>query len=450
MKKVQSNKYFRQSKWSICLMALTALCSCSTSENDNMNYRSEFNLYVVQGDSLVYDFGDASLPLTEIEKKINSTLDNYAVKMLLTYSKGTSKNTLLSPISATTLYSLMANFTGDQQSNKYLENMGIEDYDMSDVNSYCRKIDYQSKASNTSDASNTGNSSFNIDSKMWIDQNTTVYDSFLSTTNAYNVSVRGVDFKNLADIEAINQNATTNMENNTEGIDRSSWANTKSIVTTVMDFKKTWKTEMGISNNDSTFINDNGSTTICKMLQVQSDFNYCSFDEFDMLELPYSDETYSAYIIYPHNANLLDKSLAAIQQIGLDKCISLMGTEKVLIRVPEFTLEGITSLNSQELSSSTGIKQMYNSKLSKASPDGFELNDIYQAYNIDFNGKGTSVILTSGSSIVKSNYSIHIGSGSKQTVNAKEFIVKHPFALLIRNNKLKSTVNACCIKALNI
>lgn len=81
---------------------------------------------------------------------INSALENYSVTMLIDYSKNTKKNTLLSPMSATLLYSMISNLMDDTSGSQLQKQFGHAKFKSDDVNSYCRKLNYCTKQSENS------------------------------------------------------------------------------------------------------------------------------------------------------------------------------------------------------------------------------------------------------------------------------------------------------------
>lgn len=145
---------------------------------------------------------------------------------------------------------------------------------------------------------------------------------------------------------------------------------------------------------------------------------YGKYESFDMAEIPYSDEDFSLYVIYPHTAESFDQSLTYIQDIGIEKFIDDLAETEMSIRIPTFKFEGVTELNSVSVSSDSAGKQFYQAKLTKASPNGFNIT--------------TGTGATPGGGVL-----------------LPQMHIVRPFVILIRNNVLKTVVYACSIKDLS-
>lgn len=451
MKYLMVDKVYQQLEkgfFMVMTMAVFMLGSCAADDTIESTYLSDYRLYVIGDDSLDYNTNNVSAPFNSVEKTINAALDNYAVDMLADYNQISTKNTLVSPVNATVLYSMMSNFVEEGTTNSFLQNLGLEGYDMSNVNSFCRKLNYQNKINGVEDEKN---SKFAMSTNIWIQEKSTVYKSFLSMAKSYDTQVKGVDFQNTSDLASINKSIKDQASNTIGDIERSSWNGVSSIVTSTMDFKKQWKIPM-TSSPDGNFINADGSLSHPTMLMTNSMLKFKSFSDFNMVELPYNDNHFSVYIVYPKEANFMMRSLDYIQKTGLEKCIALMDSAYIDLQIPSFKYEGITELNPQNSNQVSSISKMYNSNLTKVSPNGFKINNVYQSYSIELTKAGTSVSVNSTGVVVP-----HTGTGTgsglipggnssgTQVVRA-DFHVSHPFAVFIRDNHLKFTAYACCIK----
>jgi len=449
---MNTNKCFALAIGCISVMAIGVLDSCKSDENSVASepvYHSSFGLYVLEDDTVAYRYGDASSSFTSVERQINSALDNYAAGMLSDYSSNDNGNTLVSPVSATMLYAMMSNFVEEGTANSFLQNLGLDGYDKDDINSFCRKLNYQNVLNRNSVSED---SKFAMASNMWVQKETTIYKSFLSVAQSYGTQVQGVDFKNASGLASINRAILNQTNNKVEGIERSSWNDVTSIVTTSMDFKKQWKEELEADSYDSDFTNADGSVATCTMLSTICTLNYGSFGEFELVELPYADGDFSLYVVYPAESGFLNRSIEYLKKNGLEACIGKMGDMVVDLRIPKFKYEGVTQLNNAKAGKVSSIANMYASKLSKASPGGFRLNDVYQTYSIELNEKGTSVVVRTSTDPNPEHDPYIPGATPGEPDILPDLVslqIEHPFAIFIRDNRLKFTAYACCIKTLD-
>ena len=492
-------------------ISLVALCVCcskdevesiqtSSSEGEIVPYDSvynaSYNLYVIDNDTTSYNLQDYDSPLTSEEKKVCGSLNEYAVKLLADYSGTNSENTILSPFSASMLYSLMANFTDEKKSdNAFKESMGIASANNKDINSFFRKYlnkKYQPSKSDT----NEGQLSF--DSHLWMNKKSAVYKSFLSTTKYYGFGVKGVDLEQESSIDAINNFVNAKIGSKDALINKSSIEKTKPLVTSSMTFKGEWEEKFYVdSAKTNLFENLNGSKTLCKVLRSTRKGRHSSFNSYDMIEIPYKGGMYSMFIVLPHTADGLSGSLTELNEQGVVRCMDLVsdttrtyhgeyliprdtitnyGTYTVVdtlitdtifdIRIPKFKLCSSTGLNPKNIAGNSATKLMYQTNLPKVSPNGYSLSNVFQSCCFEINEQSTSassdgsitVIGTfTGTPNTHHEYSIvpslieettPKGRIIKETV-VVPFHVAHPFAVFIRENEIGTIPFACSIKTLN-
>lgn len=448
---MRQNRELRVGTCACCLLVMCffgMMASCAKEAEDRGVYNSAYGLYVIDDEPSAYVSDDASAGFNSTEQRINGKMNDYAVRMLVDYGKG--KNTLLSPVTSTILYSMMANFTGETKSNSFQNVLGINEFEMKDVNSYCHKLVARSNDNSAS--------SLNIQNDLWIKENESVYNSFLNTSKQYKVQVKGIQFGSSDGNTAMNNSINKNMKKqNTTGIGRESWSDVKMVVTSSMNLERKWKDRMYVYKGDNArFQNFDGSYSACEMLRSTRNARYASFSSFDVLEIPYEGDDYSMYIVYPHERNRLEQSLQELSALGFDNCIELMHDELVDILFPKFEFQHVMDLNPQSGSVKADIKNVYQTKLPKVSPDNFSLSDIYQACHIDINEKGISVTVESGAlepeignGYYESSSNQKIGTGgSTVKVEPVIFHVEHPFAVFIRSKVLGIIPYACCMNYL--
>lgn len=494
----------------LCL-SLAMLCVCcskdevesiltSSSEKGMVPYDSIYNatnnLYVINNDTTAYNLQDYNSPLTSEEIMVCKSLNEYAVKLLEDYSSANNENTILSPFSASMLYSLMANFTDEKKSgNAFKESMGISSANNEDINSFFRKYINKNKSDLKSGADKE---QLSFDSNLWMNKKSAVYKSFLSMTKYYGFGVNGIDLDQESSINAINSFVNAKIGSNDARIEKSSIESSKPLVSSSMTFKGEWKEKFYVdSAQTNLFTNSNGSKTLCKVLRATRKGRYSSFTTYDMIEIPYESGAYSMYILLPHTADGLSKSLTELNTQGVVRCMEQVsdttriyhgeyliprdtttnyGTYTVVdtlitdtifdIRIPKFKLCASTGLNPKNMAGNSATKLMYQTNLPKVSPNGYSLSNVFQSCSFEINEHSTSassdgsitVIGTfTGNPQTNHNYSIvpelsedsaPKGRKIKEAV-VVPFHVAYPFAVFIRENEIGTIPFACSIKTLN-
>lgn len=502
------------------IVAIIAMINVSCSEREieivkdpanlveyDSTYNAAYNLYVVSDDTVAYDLQKFNTPLNAKEKMIGRSLNEQAVRMLSEYNNTSDVNTILSPISASMLYSLMANFTDDKNSsNVFKDNMGLSDAKTEDINSYFRKYlnagDMTVTKENNKGKNDTG-SSLSFERNLWMNDNSSVYNSFLSKTKYYGFGVKGMDMSKGSSLTEINSVINAQMGTDRASVMQSQWERSKPMVTSSMTFNCEWQNKFTVdAAQTNLFTNANGSKTICKLLRATRKGKYQKFENFDMMEIPYKDYKYSMFIILPHSIDGLSKSLSDLNNHGVSKSMEIVsdttrsyhgeyyitrdtttsfGTFSVVdtlitdtifdIRIPKFKLCSSIGLNSKRTGSKSATELLYQTNLPKVSPNGFKLSNVFQSCSFELNENNTTassndslnVISTFTGASINHNFSL-IGNGDIIVVGEKvipkgkrindtvvvPFHVAYPFAIFIRDNVMGTIPFACSIKTLNI
>lgn len=427
-------------KMSILFLFFLGLFYVSCSEESNKEplgtYDDNYGLYVIDDGQGSYEMDDVYSAFNDTEEKIGKALNDYAVKMLIDYGSNI-ENTLLSPISASVLYSMMANLTGENVNNSIQKEMGIANYSVGDINSYCCKL---------INKENSSGDNLAIQNDVWINNQSSVYNSFLSLAKIYKAKVKGIEFGSTAGNTAMNNSIGNKMKNTDVG-KMSSWDGVNMAVTSSMYLKKKWKDKMTLSSEQFVFSNADGSICESRMLISSRYAKYASYKNFDILEIPYEGDDYSLYIVYPHESNLLEQSLNELGEVGFAKCIGSMESELVSIRFPRFKCETLINLNQSRDSRQAESSIMFKTKLPKISPSNFALSDMYQACSIELNQEGMSVSVESTG--IEVGWTGSTPGGKQQVVKCIDFHIEHPFAIFIRDSQLGVITYASCIKMIS-
>lgn len=423
---------------SVFLSVVTCVsCNKESDSLPQVTFDSDYGLYVIDDGQEVSDIEDTNSAFNDKEKMIGRALNDYAVKMLIDYEEDKG-NTLLSPISMSVLYSMLANFTGETSNNTFQEGLGIGNYSMSDINSYCRKL---VRNGGTSDGG-----SLAIHNDVWINNKSSVYNSFLSMAKKYKVQVKGIEFGSTSGNAAMN-NSIGDKVKDADISGKTSWEGVNMAVTSSMYIEKKWKDNFSLTRKEYDFANADGSKYTNQMLESTRYARYASFKYFDMLEIPYEGDDYCLYVVYPHDEDMLDESLMELGNIGFVKCVDSMKEEYVRIRIPRFSNESLVSLNPQAGMANNSASSMFQTKLPKVSPANFSLNDVYQACKMEINQEGMSVKVEASGLVTVTAQGATSGGTSGPRVS-HYFEIEHPFAIFIRSNRLGVIPYASCIKSL--
>ena len=119
-----------------------------------------------------------ALDLTTDEKEINEDLNEFAVDMLQEVCNNNSGNVFISPLSCSFACSMIANGAKGETLNEMLEAMDVEDYSMSELNTYylklMEKLPYQDRTS-----------AVKIANGLWADSTYTLLDSYVDNIRTH-------------------------------------------------------------------------------------------------------------------------------------------------------------------------------------------------------------------------------------------------------------------------
>ncbi len=465
------------------LLFLNILFACSSSHDDSANvkpseqektpvkptydsvYNVGYGMYVVADDTIAYNKVNYTHEVSSTESAIKKVLNEFSVEMLVEFVKADErKNIIVSPVSATMIYSLMSNFWDVNKSNLFKKNMKISDAKTDDINSYSRKL----LNNNILIGKKNDNGDYKISNCIWMQRDGTVYQSFLSMTNFYETSIKGIDFNNNNSISYIDSEIRqqTGRLNPEIGISDLWSRESNSIVTSSVSFKKEWETSFDVdSTYAQVFENVDGTTTKCKMLTSVRKAKYGDFDSFQMLKIPYKEGEFSMYILLPHQGKNLSQSLSDMKDIGMEKCFDVVEASQnsndswdedtlISIRLPRFEYAATTALNPSSSKNSVQTA-MYQENLPLVSPNGFKLNNIFQTCFIEVNELGTNAFAqTVGTQDGEhKTYAVpmimnHAYKLADDNIIVIPFNVVRPFALFIRDMEFGSISFACGIETL--
>lgn len=457
---------------------------------------------------------DASLPAGKIEPDeeddIARKLENYAIDMLLDYNQDKGKNTIISPVNATALFSMISNLTSDNVSKQLFSYMGLAGHTKEQVNAYTMNLNDKF---NEISEKNDEKASFSVDNEMLINENGTIYKSFLSLANNYNVALRGESASNIRNIIAKNHSDGSRPRYIQTGDNYLS--ETSAVVSSNMDFQVGWDGEIITWGDESSFVNALGDTTACQMLgidMIKNGWQFGRFDHFAMMELPCKSNLgkFNIYIVLPgdgyentkgedeplddedewwtsssvfldngrgswskqmkdsHNKKVeendasdkMKEALLELRERGIENCIRKLRKEHddvigCWVNIPKFKIEGTINLNPDENSISYNTQQLFTSNMPKASPSTFHINDISQKFFIQLDEHGTyAKVQTEVEGIYHYEGEDWGTSAGEPDLPAEAsadywyYDFDRPFIMIIRENNNNFITHACCINNL--
>ena len=198
------------------------------------------------------------------------------------------------------------------------------------------------------------------------------------------------------------------------------------VLVNAIYFKGLWKLPFEKkSTKTDTFFLSASNTRKTRMMNVEEQFNYAEVSNLNckILELPYTGDEISMYILLPNTNNGLTALESQLTFAGLNAAIASMYKHLVGVHIPKFKMT--FQVNLKGILKSMGMTDMFNSNVADLSGiDGtrnlFVSDVVHKAY-IDVNEEVTEAAGATG-----------IGVGITSVQHPKTFNANHPFLFFIR------------------
>jgi serine protease inhibitor len=239
-----------------------------------------------------------------------------------------------------------------------------------------------------------------IANSIWQDKNFTSEQTFIDNlTNSFNARLYNEDFGNPATVEKINKWASDNTNAKIKKILEQIEPSQVMFLINALYFKGDWTKEFKTENTQKAEFNGTKATKMVDMMSQTSEFKHASFENYQLVELPYGNEKYSMTVLLPKSGtveSIVSKLDATIWQSAQNT----MSKRKVVIGLPKFTIAYSKKLNS--ILQKMGMVKAFGSQadLSKiAKPAGklkvgFVKQDTYVA--VDEKGTEAAAVTTIG------------------------------------------------------
>jgi serpin B len=284
------------------------------------------------------------LPLTEeVEKQIVQENNTFAFDLLRTVVKGEEEGTniFLSPLSATLALGMLNNGAAGQTQEEIQKSLGYGDITRAELNSYFQKTIAQMKESDSKVVFETANS-------IWIRQNVPVLAPFTNVNKTfYDADVRNEDFNDPATVGLINGWCAEKTHNTIKEIVKDIPSDMCLFLINALYFKSVWTVPFDKQETkDEAFTNLDGTTSLVPTMYKESTFHYAHNESFEILELPYGNQSFAMVILLPKEGTPLS---SVIEKLDVATWTNirryLIGGETVKVKLPRFKVEYERTLN---------------------------------------------------------------------------------------------------------
>lgn len=303
------------------------------------------------------------------------------------------KNYFISPLSLHIALGMLLNGADTDTKNEIQKVLGLENQSMEEINkTYLELIENLPKVDPK--VVNT------IANSIWQDKNFTSEQTFIDNlTSSFKARLYNEDFGNPATVEKINKWASDNTNAKIKKILEQIEPSQVMFLINALYFKGDWTREFKTENTQKAEFNGTKATKMVDMMSQTSEFKYASFENYQLLELPYGNEKYSMTVLLPKSGTV-ESIVSKLDATNWQSAQNTMSKRKVVVGLPKFTIEYSKKLNS--ILQKMGMVKAFGSQadLSKiAKPAGklkvgFVKQDTYVA--VDEKGTEAAAVTTIG------------------------------------------------------
>lgn len=358
--------------------------------------------------------------------KISSANNKMAFKMLkATLNENKDKNTVISPMSLSTILSITQNGAGGstkEEMQKAIELSGVDDKTINesykDIIANFNSIEaLQVKMANS----------------IWIDKGTEIKEKFKSMgRNYYEAEINNVDFSKSKTRDTINTWISEHTAGKIKKVVEKLRDDTAMVLVNTLYFKGDWAVPFKKERTEKKDFNlSDGTSEKVDMMHGNIYVEYLKGSDFQAIRMPYKDENFGMYVLLPDAKSSVDSLMKEMNYENWNKWKKQFNAEMRIVEMPKLHMEYEQELNKMLMG--FGMKRAFKSgaDFSKMSKD----NDLFislvkQKCYIDVDEKGTEAAAATVVIMNKTSEAYPNKMG--------EFIVDRPFIYVITDNKTDS------------
>lgn len=272
--------------------------------------------------------------LTTIEKNLIQSNYIFGLELFKRINeRDKDKNIFISPLSVSFAIGMVLNGAGSQTYDSIKKTLFVTDLSQTEINQSYKSltdlllgVDPKVK--------------FKIANAIFYRNNITIKNNFFDENKKYfNALIEGLDFATPASVNKINKWANENTEGKIPIIVERISENEIMFLLNAVYFKADWKLPFDKSmTRDDWFKKSIKDSVACKMMTQEINAGYFENDNFQVIELPYSNGAYSMGIILPKIGQNIDQIIKNLSEESLKQCFDQMEPREVKLFLPKFQI----------------------------------------------------------------------------------------------------------------
>lgn len=274
-------------------------------------------------------------PLTQNEKQLVSSADKFGLKLFKKVNElEQNKNLFISPLSVSLALGMTLNGANTSTYDSMKATLELPEVPQLQINEA-----YKSLIELLMNIDPKVN--FKIANSIFYRNTFTFENEFIELNKKYfDALVKGLNFSDPASVGIINQWVKENTNGKIDKIVDEIENDIVMFLINALYFKGTWKYEFDKKNTrDDLFTQQNGTRSSCKMMVQEAEFNYLAKEDFQAIDLPYGDGSFSMTIFLPKQNRDVNSFIASITESNWNAWLSSFTKQKVKLFLPKFKLE---------------------------------------------------------------------------------------------------------------
>ncbi|XP_076307455.1 intracellular coagulation inhibitor 1-like isoform X2 [Tachypleus tridentatus] len=263
-----------------------------------------------------------------------------------------------------------------------------------------------------------------------------ILDSYRQAlTSNLDASLQEVDFQTEGQkvVDEVNSWASRHTKNKIQNLlTKPLPSNSRLALLNAVYFKGTWQTMFDKKlTKTGTFYNNGRTPTEVNMMEIKSKFKFFNDPRLDVyaIEMPYIGNHVSMLILLPHKRNGLPALETALSVPYLENVYATLQKKDVFVKMPQFELEEKYEDDMKRALQAMGMSDVFHSGRANLAgitghPDLY-LNKVVHKTYVKVNEEGSEAAAVSVAVGV-----VRIGGSI-----APQFVVDHPFIVVIRNSR---------------
>lgn len=371
---------------------------------------------------------DGDNPLTSSPKagEFNNQNNEFGLNLFkqLNGTRRGNENVVLSPVSVSMALGLTYNGTAGETRSRLNRILGWGEMTVPEINEYQKRlIQYYNN--------HTENISLTIANSIWYNDQLNIYPEFLRNSNEYFAAYHS-SYNSESTPAEINAWASRKTEGNIENIVEDFSPENMLYLMNVTYFKGNWKYEFNEEKTaESYFFKDDGTREKTRMMWQKADLNYYDGKSFQMVELPYNNESFCMYILLPDSTMNLNNLVKSLEVDKWKRYKSALEKKRnINFGMPKFRCE--YNVGMKELFAGMGVRGLFSqggADLSNISDEPLSISEVMHKAAIDVDEKGTEATAAT---------SLAISFTTLVDDNPFNLVVNRPFIFAIEEKQSNS------------